>query len=402
MDKSVPARILFSLSSMETHVDMFEPIVNRLRQRLPMIRCDVVSSADFNLNRITDRDKLNKIFDHVWLLHDYDRNPVYRLIQQMYRISGRGTRYFHRVRAFLVRNFIHRILNTPGLQGAVFANDRAFPVLDTIAMAKQAGLPTLLVQESIRKDEIFPRQNGVVMHGQGGCDRIAAWGETSRDYFIRAGVVPHQVVITGNPRIDSFATACHQLSKGDLRVRFGIPPEVRLIILATNPVYKMGMLTRQQYLESIWAVVSAVREAGENIRLIVKPHLIERPHHLEWGLDQELKKQPNVIYGREINLPEAIVMADGVLIFNSTVAVEAALMQKDVGVLNLFHVDLGFDFAEYDLAVDLNTEADIQEFVTGQRTEKRPLSRNGLTKIVENVGDAADIIASEIIELAAI
>lgn|GEM_PF-3682052 len=395
----MPINILFSLSSMETHVEMYEPVVNHLRQRYSDIICNAVSSTEFQPNRAADREKLSSVFNHVWTIAD---DPIIRVIRKFlkkdHKILAPVKIIVRNLFVRYVRRSIKQFLAVHKPDAVILANDRSFPVVDLIQLAKNADIPTLLMQESIRKDESFPKKG--LMHGQGGCDRIAAWGETSRNYFIRVGVNPMSVAVTGNPRIDNFVIRCCGLSCEKLRERFGIPGNARVILLATNPVHhtEMSLLTKEQYYKSIFTVAETVSKSSEEIFLLIKPHLIERTEHRDLGLDQKIKSFPRAVYDSSLSLAEAVVMSDAVLIFNSTVAVEAAVMNKEVGVLNLFDVNMGVDFAKEGIAASITSKDSLQNFIIGNH-KGESCYRQAREKLAAHIGNSAEIIADEIISL---
>ncbi len=392
-----PASILFSLSNTETHVDMYEPVVRSLRRRFPAIRCHAFSTVEFVQNR-TDLLKLRPVFDKVVVLAGEPMVRVWKGLNTVTQTTKLGHFSAYQLLTGAVNNSIKRTLTDCAIQLVVEANDRNFPITNLIRIAHVLGIPSLLMQESIRKDEVFPQ--GKLRFGQGGCDRIAVWGESSREYFTRVGVEPSRITVAGNPRIDSFISTCSRMARGELLTRFKIPLIARVVLFATNPVHRqMQMMTAEQYANSILAAVKAVQESTGDTYLLVKPHQLERNEHRESGLVSRLSVYDRVRYLPDITLAEAIAMTDGVLIFNSTVAVEAALMGRQVGVLNLFKVNLGVDFADEGIATTITSQALLEDFVAGRSEIDQQLLQAKLGRQVANVGHAAEAITDEIISL---
>jgi hypothetical protein len=313
-----------------------------------------------------------------------------------------------RLRNSSIRRAIAEFLRAPGIRCIVLANDRTFPVRQMAPWARVLGIKSLLVQESIRKDEIMGVLKGVGltnptkgMNGQGGCDLIAAWGETSRQYYMQVGVDPQRIVVTGNPRMEAMATKMGGLTKRDSRRALEVPEDSRVVLFATNPIYKMGFVSQQQYLESVRLVVAALDRADSNVHLLVKPHQIEFEHKM-WHLDRELASHPRVSYLEGRGLAECIAASDATIVFNSTVAVEAAMFGRDVAVLNDHRIDLGVNFAQFDFAVELTSEDELLAFTSGDYLPEWRFDRKDVAKFVTHLDDSTEIIVSQIAELAGI
>jgi hypothetical protein len=412
--------ILFSISSVK-HVRTFEPIVRRVREAYPAFECHVVSTAELHENRETDRELVASVFDRVYVIADYlpgfhkklhdlrnvgraeDASLALKALRSVLVRLGWLTK---RSRKASIKKALTDLLQTPGIRCIVLANDRTFPVRQMAPMGHEFGIPSLLVQESIRKDEIMGLLKGVGrthpskgLNGQGGCDRIAAWGETSRQYYIQVGVPPERIVLTGNPRMEELARKMKSLSKPDARRELGIPVDSRVVLFATNPLYKMGFLSEAQYLESVHRVSAAVSRAGSHVYLIVRPHQIEYEHQT-WKLDQELASQERVLYLKGADLASSIAACDAVIVFNSTVAVEAALFERDVAVINDHRIDLGVNFGQFDFAVELTTDEELLAYANGDYPPHWEFGRAHVDDFVTHLDDSTELIVSQIIDLA--
>jgi hypothetical protein len=415
------ASILFSISSVK-HVLTMEPVVQHLKAVRPDLLCDVMSTAEFHRRRESDRQLLERVFDNSIIIDDHLplSFSVLSTLAQYKHMGCRGsitiTLYNHAlelvrrlIRLFnfaSTRRFINRIFLSGHVRCLVLANDRTYPVRFLAPWGAAYGIRSILIQESIRKDEIMVKTKGLSikherkgLNGQGGCDRIAAWGKSSLEYYKKVGVNPDQVVLTGNPRIDDLVADYDSLSRDGLRKTCGLPLDERVILFATNPLYKMKILTIDEYISSVQAVAKSFQSSTVNATLVIKPHQIEVEHQ-EWGLDQELDAMPRVHYLKDITLVEALALSDAVLIFNSTVAVEAALFQKPVGVINFTGVDQGVNFGEFDFAVELKDMATLQQFICGDYPPGWDFSGTQLDDFITNIGGAAEAIGREILDLA--
>ena len=198
------APILFEITAADLHQQIILPVIRLLRARgLPVIvysDCELLRTASDTATLEREGIPFVRMADAPLPV----TMPEWEAAALPYRKRIPGE--VERVRPSLV----------------VVLNDRNFPPNVYVEEARRLGIPTLLVQESLRKD-LFQRppwrklvgrwsrkarlgiEEGMRHYGQGGCDAVAAWGETSREYFLRVGVPERKITITGNPRFDQLA-----------------------------------------------------------------------------------------------------------------------------------------------------------------------------------------------------
>lgn len=408
-------RILFELSNCDTHLHAYAPIVDALRASRKGIRCDVLSLCEFFRNT-THLETLSAVFDSVYsfkgTVAENSPQPVFSANPFKWKKTASP------LAVLAIRRRLKEILAQIQPSTIVVSNDRFFPSFDVILLANRLRIPTLLVQESVRKDAAFerpkqglPRQViyrllrfelGSLCHGQGGCTRIAAWGDHGRDYFVSVGVESDKICVTGSPRIDYFVERAKKCDKDTCRGLLGLRPKGRVVLMATNPLKGMGIASLDEYLEALWTILGAAHRAGASgadCRLLLKPHSLEVNDHRQYGLELACEMSPYLQFLADIPLESAIAASDAVLVFNSTVVLEATLMKKPVGMVNLHNWNLGVDFSERGLATLLTTPSDVVGFITG-----RELAETGgalaTDYYVRDIGSAAERIADEILSLA--
>jgi hypothetical protein len=248
--------------------------------------------------------------------------------------------------------------NAIGFDFVITPNDRSFPELDLIQAFQAARTPVGLVQESIRRDDWTEASSKLRWNGQGGCDVVYAWGETSRDYYLRAAVQPERIVLTGSPRIDRYVR--RQPPVG-LREQLQLPAERPVVLIATNPVYNMALrqpLTRAAFAHAVGRALDWAREIGAYA--VVKPHQLELREFHNLGIDEWLANSPHAAYRPDIELSAAVHASDAVLIFNSTVALEAALLGKPSGMLAVDEYGHGADFLNTGLSCRIDSAEDLR------------------------------------------
>ena len=302
----------------------------------------------------------------------------------------------------------------PGL--LVAAND-ATPVEHVVvAEAQRLGIGTLLLQESIRKDHRFRGlerrvvaatlrralgyRRGLRGHGGSGVDAVAAWGEQGRAYFVRQGVAAESIRITGSPRVEALVGHCRALDRVEQRRELGVPDDAETTLFCTNPIDGMGMVSARRYGDLVSRVVRVV--AGQDngprpVHLILKPHRLELAAMRRFGVDRLCSQTHRTTYAAGASLPSTLAAADRVVVFNSTVAVEAALVGRPVGLFNPLGIDLGVSFVADGIAVDLRSDESLAAFARGELIHE-PVAPS---RYVDTSGDAADRIAALVAGLAA-
>lgn len=227
---------------------------------------------------------------------------------------------------------------------ALICNDRSPVEQFWCNEFRQRNLPVFLLQESIRRDLSMVQTTASVAHGQGKTSHIFAWGNSSREYFLMAGVPESKISVTGSPRIDRFIRnfEVHQRAM-DRNVQTGPP----VILLCSNPVYAM-MLKRplrfEDFLNHIKMLASWCKNIGAE--LIWKPHPLELPYLSGEIINAISARYPHLRFDPHLMMEEALIQSSAVIIQNSTVAIESALARRPCGMLFPDTYSHGTDFLE--------------------------------------------------------
>jgi hypothetical protein len=371
--------ILFLVNNNDACLDAMEPVVNVIKKNQKDISCVALGIAEYFSSPVTDEKKLKEIFDDYTILkHELKKIPDIetesRFAEQYQNISQKD--YTDDIAKS--EPFIEEFLKVNNISAIVMVNDRFFPEWHIVQIANEMNIPSLLIQESVRKDEGF--QEYKTFHGQGGCTKIAAWGENGVEYFNRVGATG-ELIVTGSPRLDKFYNQCKSQDKASLRKELGVPENANVVLFASNNLFYMQMVSAEEYCHAIAIIADEnnVCRANDNTYLLVKPHRNERRFFKMTGYDNYLKEMKNVIYCPDIELSTAVVASDSVVLFNSTVAVESAILGKRVGVVNFHNWDLYADFIEKGIAQKIENINQYVEFLV-----LPPLREEEQEKIIEN------------------
>jgi hypothetical protein len=294
-------------------------------------------------------------------------------------------------------------------------NDRNFPSNVFVGEARRLRIPTLLIQESLRKD-LFQKpplgkllgrvrrklrygiEEGLRNFGQGGCDAIAAWGETSREYFLRVGVPEGRITVTGNPRFDQLAGADFSAEARRIRGELGCSEPDFLLAFLSSPIERMMIVPKDEKLAAFERLIGWVRTLREDpswtgLRLAFKLHRNEDPAPLRSVLD----KRAAGAWARIIDRPLYPLLqgSQTALMFSTTAGLEAALLSVPVGILELSKPLDDWDLAGRGVAAGIRTAPDLDGFLRAARDDKTLGARGAQAAAfyLANFGHAAQAVA---------
>lgn len=155
-------------------------------------------------------------------------------------------------------------------------------------------------------------------------DITATYGKETADYLVKHGHYPKDTVaITGQPRYDILAKTEKIFNKENLCRGFGLDPRKKIVMLATQPIPGNEELTKE--------VMAAVKSVT-GTQLIIKIH----PREYDTKNYDYLARKIGITYTLlKEKLYEALWVCDLLVNKNSTVALEAMMLNKPVLCINL-------------------------------------------------------------------
>lgn len=156
-------------------------------------------------------------------------------------------------------------------------------------------------------------------------DRVAAWGETTRQALLEHGVLAQQITITGSPRHDSLVNVvAKEVAK--TRARLGIPAGYAMVLCASTYQQKeYNSLSDPELLVSMKrAVFKAAGRVG-GVCLVVKPHPLEKVQETKQliGAGQNI-----LLVDPADDIRELTKACDAFIGFGSTATVDAMIADK--------------------------------------------------------------------------
>lgn len=234
----------------------------------------------------------------------------------------------------------------------VVPNDVAFPYDRLVALLRGRGVPYVLLQEGIRFP--LPSAANETAYGTGGAVAIAAWGETSAEYFRLQGVPGERIFPTGNPRFD----ALPEQTPPRLRRPDG---KRKVLLLVTNPIDDQGFCSTEQKMALFHRFAEGLEPMFEegDLELWVRPHRRESAEAYARAVD-DLHPHRIAVRATE-SLHDLLAAADAVVVTASTVGLEALLFDRPLAVLELPGVGFVHDYVQRGAAVGLRWSESLPE-----------------------------------------
>ncbi len=189
-------------------------------------------------------------------------------------------------------------------------------------------------------------------------DRVAAFGQESREIMLAHGVADRQITVTGSPRHDSLGriTANEQER---IRLRLGLPLKKRIILFAAT--YYMAGFPKVKALGTLMTeAIFAAADQSPGVCLVVKPHPV---------FSQQLKELKSHAGGRcniiftdpKDSIQELIKACDAFLTFGSTTTLDALIMNKLVITPSFPGWSANDQFAESEATLVARTPQEIMQ-----------------------------------------
>ncbi len=389
---TITAPILLELTASDSHLAMLTPVIHELKRRgLPLI---VYSDCEI-LRKPSNVPALEAL-----------GVPYVRLAEAPLPSPDLDWE----MRAAPLRREIERHVTRVRPSAVVVLNDRNFPSNTFVKTSRRLGVPSILLQESMRKD-LFQRptwrklafrwrrrlmfriEGGLRMYGQGGCDWYAAWGETSRAYFERVGVPASRIRITGNPRFDQLAAEDWSQAAHEARRKLGMREGEYPLTFLSSPIEKMLIISAEEKdaaLRRLLEWVAALRESErwKNVHVRFKLHRGESLERFRMRL-HELGVE-SFAEAVEIGLYPLVAASRCVLMFSTTAGLEAALLRRPVGILTLSRPIDDWDFVGHGVASAIASREDLERFLiaAGESDGPGEAARRAANYYLAHVGGA--------------
>lgn len=161
------------------------------------------------------------------------------------------------------------------------------------------------------------------------------YGAYEKDWYLKKGVEKNRISVVGHPRFDDIFTN-NRMDKRRFFRKLRINIQKKIVFIATQP-----------FNTSFYMDLASILIRDPEIVVVLKPHPLEKSRNLVKEYIQLSKKHPSVKYvTNKVNLYDIIVNSDAVVIANSTVGLEAMLLNKPVVIYK--SQTLNRDYPYYD------------------------------------------------------
>ena len=235
---------------------------------------------------------------------------------------------------------------------------------------RRHGVPVLVIQHgAVSVDmggfHVMPRES----------ETQAVWGDIPRTWHIQRGKAADSQVITGNPSFDRIATG-YEPRDGGVGRRLRLQPGVRLILVATE--WFAGNSTAATLDNEERYIQHTLRALGQLPRVqgVVKlhPNFQDVYERLVLAIAEEEGVDVTIAKG---HLWDLLVLADLVIVPNSTVGLEAMILGKPVVMVDTFEGVESVPYVASGAALGASRPEEIVSAVT------RALSEEGVREAME-------------------
>ncbi len=197
-----------------------------------------------------------------------------------------------------------------------------------VEVGKRQGIPSLLLQEGATLINDTPRGFVPLIS-----DKIAVWGNSTKEYLEDYNIDPKRIVITGCAEFDKYIKK--RTIDREIYKKLGINRGDKFFILATlTPDY---YFVNREKIELIKTVLEIMNDFPDK-KLVIKLHPRDK-ESTSYAILSYLKKekQEKIVIIRDIDIGSLLKASELLIAVNSTVTVEAMLLNTPVINLDVFN-----------------------------------------------------------------
>ncbi|MDF9507787.1 CDP-glycerol glycerophosphotransferase family protein [Bacillus cereus] len=210
-------------------------------------------------------------------------------------------------------NMAHFIFKEQDISGVIVGTTEDITSRALTFLSSSEGIPSYCLQHGavMGEEAYFPVF----------ATKQVVYGKYEEDWYLQKGVSESQIEILGHPRYDEIFDRVY-MDKKNLFNKLKIDPSTKVVFIATQP-----------FKTSFYTELTEKLVEDKNITVIIKPHPWEKGRNLVGEYIKLSNLYPNVKYiTNEINIYDVILHANLVVISNSTVGLEAMLLDIPVVV----------------------------------------------------------------------
>jgi len=233
-------------------------------------------------------------------------------LESMDMITAESDIFLSLKEAFRMQETVNRLLDEHEPKAAILMHDYGILEKTVVAESAARSIPSVVIQHGFDPYErLDPEMNSGFIPWR------AVHGYWDKENYMKWEYPKDKIWVTGQPRFDCIPGLLSSCVKEDLYGRFGLNKTLKHALLILPLEEK----------ENHYKIVESLRGLPE-VHILIKAH----PRELS-AIPEDISRQANVSVFAEEDIRELMLVADVVLVGISTSFFEAALMGKDIILL---------------------------------------------------------------------
>lgn len=248
---------------------------------------------------------------------------LFKILSKIIRLhSGHeifGKKFFNN---WLIKNLIYSvnllsafdfIIRTYGVKAIMDINEYTEKGTALALLAKKYNLPYINIPQDLIADlSLIPSRASYYF----------VWGENYKKWLVKRGIDPKSIKITGNLRFEYQDTKPH-ITREKLLYDLKIPPDHQIFLFTTQSLpEKVNKIVMN------WIIYTANSVKNLPVTFVIKPHPGDKSNYQMYLENKRVR-----LLSKQYPLYDILNNCDFVLTISSTTAIEAALLNKRIIVL---------------------------------------------------------------------
>jgi glycosyltransferase involved in cell wall biosynthesis len=229
-----------------------------------------------------------------------------------------------------------------------------------------------------RLEEIMKGSSSV--WGDGTYTKIAVMGDYTKNLLLSRGIDNSKIVITGEPRWDSFVSfRKFDMKNNKLVTKYDLNPTKKNILLTTTPLVESKMWTEKDREYYITNIIKAIQKRKE-FHLLIKLHPRDTSEAYENIIKKHgLNKQCSIFH--TVSTSELIKCCDLLLVHICTTALEAMILNKPVIAVDFKYTTAEIPYVKDGAAIGVDYPEDLLKSIENALFD--PVTKRALRKASE-------------------
>jgi hypothetical protein len=241
------------------------------------------------------------------------------------------------------------------LQGVLLWNDELWVEKICVALARQAGIRSLVVQHGILAVDEYKRYSL-------NADLMAVFGDVCQKQYQELGFPAERLKVTGSLQADKIYYKKRRYDKISLKQKYGIKTNEKVVVFPILPLPDFRTSVVQS--NEAWLLFSNVMDVLENytnIKIFVKcRNKYDYHEYVKWGQRFLLE---NVVFVYAIDLHEILYIADMVITYYSTIVLESILLDTPVVIADFAGEKERTPYIKKKMALEAKTKIKLAEIL---------------------------------------